>query len=562
MMRQMNDLKKTKAQLAAELAALRRRVAILEAGKGASARAGARTARDSAPGAADHERSRLQAILTAVVECLPFEFFAIGSDGRYILQNAITRAHYGELIGKRPEDCAPDAATRRLWLENNRRAFAGQRVEEEIEARVGGRKRHYYNIITPIRDGDRCYGILGVNVDITERNRAELALRKVRDGLERRIHRRTAELTRAIRELQDQVDERQRAQEALRHSEELYRTLVETSPDAVIRADLEGHITFASHSILALHGSDSVQELLGRNPLDFFAPEDHARFAANLRRVVEEGALRDAGYTCLRKDGTRFPGEVSAAVIRDAAGKPAALSVLVRDVTERRKAEEALRKQQRTLRHLLQSSDHERQLIAYEIHDGLAQQLAGAIMQFQAFAHLKDTEPKNAGKAYDAGMTLLRQGHSEARRLISGVRPPILDEAGIVTAVAHLVEERRRRKGPKIELRTRVEFDRLVPVLENAVYRIVQEGLSNACRHSHSPKVSIELLQQGDRLRIEVRDWGVGFDPNNVKDTCFGLEGIRQRARLLEGQVRLETAPGKGTRLRVELPVVPSGSEV
>ena len=76
-----------------------------------------------------------------------------------------------------------------------------------------------------------------------------------------------------------------------------------------------------------------------------------------------------------------------------------------RDITERRQAQEALQKEHRTLRHLLQSSDHERQLIAYEIHDGLAQQLAGAIMQFQTFDHLKDKKPKLAAKAYDAGMT-------------------------------------------------------------------------------------------------------------------------------------------------------------
>jgi PAS domain S-box-containing protein len=549
----MKDLKKTKSQLLAELAARRRRLAALENGpRQAPAGAVAQTA----PGDVDRERSRLQAILTAAIECLPFEFFAIGSDGRYILQNAISREHHGNCLGKRPAAMAPDAATRRLWLENNRRAFAGERVEGEVEARVGGRRLHYYNILMPIRDGEHCYGILGVNVDISERKRAELALQKIRDGLERRVRQRTAELTRANRKLQQQADECRCAQEALRHGEELYRTLVETLPDAVLRADFEGRVTFASHRLLALHGGQTVEELLGRNPLEFIAPEDHARFAADLQEIVKKGLLTDLGYTCLRKDGTRFPGEMSAAVIRDAAGKPAALSVLVRDVTERKKAEDALRKEQRTLRRLLQSSDHERQLIAYEIHDGLAQQLAGAIMQFEIFAHLRDAQPKDAEKAYEAGMTMLRQSHSETRRLISGVRPPILDEAGILTAIAHLVEEFRRRKGPKIELRTRVQFDRLVPALENTVYRIVQEGLANACRHSHSPKVLTELAERGDRLHIEVRDWGVGFDPHSVKETCFGLEGIRQRARLLEGRVRLETAPGKGTRLRVELPVV------
>ena len=160
--------------------------------------------------------------------------------------------------------------------------------------------------------------------------------------------------------------------------------------------------------------------------------------------------------------------------------------VLIEDITERKRAEEALTKEHRNLKHLLQASDHERQLIAYEIHDGLAQQLAGAIMQFQAFDHLKEKNPKEAANAYHAGLTMLQQGHFEARRLIAGVRPPILDEAGVVEAIAHLVHERGRDKGPKIDFRSRVDFDRLDPTLENAIYRIAQEGLTNACKHSKS----------------------------------------------------------------------------
>ena len=129
-------------------------------------------------------------------------------------------------------------------------------------------------------------------------------------------------------------------------------------------------------------------------------------------------------------------------------------------------------------------------------------------MQFQTFDHLKDKKPKLAAKAYDAGMTMLQQGHFEARRLIAGVRPPILDESGVVAAIGHLVNEQSRLKGPKIEYRSRVDFDRLAPILENAIYRIAQEGLTNACQHSKSEKVRVSLLQQEDRVRIEIRDWG------------------------------------------------------
>jgi signal transduction histidine kinase len=210
----------------------------------------------------------------------------------------------------------------------------------------------------------------------------------------------------------------------------------------------------------------------------------------------------------------------------------------------------------RTLKHLLQSSDRERQLIAYEIHDGLAQQLAGAIMQFEVFHHLRQSKPADASAAYETGMTLLRQGHFETRRLIAGVRPPILDESGVAEAISHLVLEQGREGGPKIEFFSKVDFDRLVPTLENAIYRICQEALANACQHSKSKTVRVSLLQRKDRVRIVVRDWGVGFDAKAVRDNRYGLEGIRQRARLLGGKCSIRSRTGRGTLVMVELPVV------
>ena len=130
---------------------------------------------------------------------------------------------------------------------------------------------------------------------------------------------------------------------------------------------------------------------------------------------------------------------------------------------------------------------------------------------------------------------MLQQSHVEARRLISGVRPPILDESGVMAAIAHLVYDPAFDGGPKIEFRNRVDVQAAAPAMENVIYRIVQEGLTNARNHSKSEKIGVSLKQRGDRLRIEIRDWGVGFDPNVVRQDHFGLEGIRERARLLGG---------------------------
>ena len=164
---------------------------------------------------------------------------------------------------------------------------------------------------------------------------------------------------------------------------------------------------------------------------------------------------------------------------------------------------------------------------------------------------------------FDKSERLLREAMEECRRLISGLRPPILDEAGIVAAIDALVSEQRQRGGPEIEFLHRVDFDRLAAPVESAAFRIVQECLTNACRYSQSQKIRVGLVQVNGRVLIDVQDWGVGFDPQRVEKGHFGLQEIRQRARLLGGST-IQAVPGQGTHITVELPLVPpieNGSE-
>jgi len=156
---------------------------------------------------------------------------------------------------------------------------------------------------------------------------------------------------------------------------------------------------------------------------------------------------------------------------------------------------------------------------------------------------------------------LVRQAHVESRRLISEVRPPVIDEIGLETALSHLVHEQRRSGGPKIKFDSDVQFGRLPSILENALYRMAQEALTNACKHSQSKQVTLTLDQEDREVRLEVRDWGIGFDPEAVESGHFGLEGIRQRARLLGGRLTIESAAGFGTLVQVVVPIVERQSE-
>lgn len=381
-------------------------------------------------------------------------------------------------------------------------------------------------------------GFVCMITDITEQRRCQAALQTAHDELENSVKQRTADLVKANEQLA------------------IFKKFAESSAQGFGIADLGGHIIYINPAMCRMMGGTAPGEFIGQHLAAYVADESDVPVMDEYLPILlrdgewaKEGLLRTV-------QGTVTPVHNSSFLIRDDAGKPIYVAGIVTDISDRKRVEEALRKERSTLRHLLQSSDHERQLIAYDIHDGLAQQLAGAIMYFDAFRHLDGAGSNEAAKAFDTAMTMLRQGHFEARRLISGVRPPILDESGVVQAIAHLVHEESRENGPTIGLVHRVSFDRLTPTLENAIYRITQEALFNACQHSKSDQVQVELMQQGDLLHISVQDWGTGFDTSAAHSNRFGLAGIRERARLLGGTFTIQSSPGKGTQLQVDLPLV------
>lgn len=215
---------------------------------------------------------------------------------------------------------------------------------------------------------------------------------------------------------------------------------------------------------------------------------------------------------------------------------------------------------QRLLADSLESYERDRALLACELHDGLAQKLAGVLMQLQAIEQRQSRGPDNSEDALRTAIQLLGDSIGEVRRLMGGLRPPMLDGAGLVAAIEGVVRMAERHEGPTIEFVHSGQIDRLAVPLETAVFRIVQEGLANACRHSRSEKVRVAVVGIEQAVHIEIQDWGTGFDLSQVAERCFGLRGIRARANLLGGQAAIETAPGMGTRIAVELPLIPNGT--
>lgn len=390
-------------------------------------------------------------------------------------------------------------------------------------------------------------GIIGTLREITDLKQTEKELRQARDELELRVQRRTTELTAANASLTKEVAERKQAEKALQKSEGMLRSLFENLPDFVIVVDREANIRFANHP----SSWGDPEQMQGTSGLGHVAPECRQACEEALARGFASGevqylrvrAIDDSWWDCrlvpLRDNG---------AIDR--------VMVICEDITSRIAAEEAVAQEQQLLRRLLNLHERERRLTAYEIHDGFAQYLTGALYQFQAARQHVEQLPQAAREDFDQGLRSLSNSIDEARRLINGLRPPILDEAGIVAALEHLMFDIERTGDLRIEFIHDVGERRLAPPLESTVFRIVQEALSNARRHSGSKKIRIDLAVDVDQVRIRVEDWGVGFDPDKVKHKHFGLRGIRERARLFGGWTRIESKLGQGTLIQAELPLL------
>lgn len=330
--------------------------------------------------------------------------------------------------------------------------------------------------------------------------------------------------------------------DATRH----YRALVENTPNLVLILDCEAVIRFSNHGTGAL----TAEQMVGSPLLSWIVPEYHEAFRATL-------------------DAARETGEVQAVEVFGVLGQwwavrlvpmadpeePRLLMAICTDATRCRAAAQRVHKEQQLLCHLLEICERDRRWASYELHEALAQPLTGALFQLQAFRETHSRDPLSAWKMFDAAARLVGSMISETRRLISALRPPILDEEGIVAAIDYLVMEYCQTPGRQIEFVHDLHDQRLPPALQNCAFRIVQELLSNALRHSQSVKARIEVVEDEGRLSLGVRDWGIGFDPQGVIEGRFGLREIRERARLLGGSVVIETGPGQGTHVLVELPL-------
>jgi PAS domain S-box-containing protein len=364
--------------------------------------------------------------------------------------------------------------------------------------------------------------------------------------------------------------------------------IVDTSEDAILSKNLDGIITSWNRGAQRLFGW-SAEEAIGR-PVTMIVPAEFHEEEAGILQRLREGACI-VGYETVRvtKSGQKLHVSLTLAPLEDSSGRVVGVSTVGRDITGRKQTEarlqsahdnleqrvlerttelhrknEELVKQERVVRELsarlLQMQDEERRRLARELHDSVGQLLAAISMNIARALLEKDKLSEAARTCLEENSDLVDQVSKEIRTMSHLLHPPLLDEAGLESAIRWYIEGFAERSKISVHLDMPADFDRLSSDQEIAVFRVVQECLTNIHRHSESPRATICITRGDGQVHLEVRDEGKGIPPdqqaalNSYGAMGVGFRGMRERLRQLGGTLKIRSSE-EGTVVSATLPV-------
>ncbi|WP_240702098.1 sensor histidine kinase [Trinickia terrae] len=474
------------------------------------------------------ELKRSEQLFRTLAENFPDIIARFDGECRHLYANPAVATAFGvaqeAFIGKRPTELAPaTVAGQNERLEAGiRRAFAeGELNEDEVRWQTSQGTRVFDIRHIPEKDAEgRVVSVLGVARDITRLRATE---------------------------------------QTARDSERAFRTLAENAPDPIIRYDRECRRIYVNPEFERIIGTPS-EELLGepgghgvRGAPDLIV----TLFRMKVKAILASG---EAAKFELAWDSNGKPQcwYVHAVPEYDAEGGIQSVLTVWRDISERKEAEQRLRESYELLRGLTSrretAREEERKRIARELHDGLGQHLTALRMGASAvrmqFGHENPALAEHVRKM----LALTDETMQVVRDVVASLRPAVLD-AGIAAALEWLAVEFSRNGRIPCRLRMPEESLPLSDERATAVFRIVQEALTNVARHADAREVWITLTCTGGDCFLEVRDDGRGFDPVAIRRKSFGLAGMKERVLMLGGEIAIVSAPNLGTSINVRVPM-------
>lgn len=357
------------------------------------------------------------------------------------------------------------------------------------------------------------------------------------------------------------ITERKKNEEEIRNSEEKRRLIMNAALDAIICIDTAGYVTFWNPQAENIFGWTAA-DVMGKFLTDIIIPDRYKqRHDEGMKRYLSTGQsqmLRRVNeFSGLRADRTEFPIELIVMPVQQ--GEEHFFCAFIRDITERINARKELQERNEQLRNLssyLQTvREEERTHIAREIHDELGQQLTVLKMDVASLRNkLKDTAPKIRQKTEDL-VAIADDAIQTIRRIITELRPGILDDLGLLAALEWQAKEFGQKTGIPCTFRSALAEDHFPKAINTAVFRIFQESLTNVARHAGATRVDATLEYRDGTLLLEIRDNGKGIsDARKNNKTSFGLLGMRERAQMLNGTFDIFAVPGGGTTIHLKIP--------
>jgi PAS domain S-box-containing protein len=394
------------------------------------------------------------------------------------------------------------------------------------------------------------------------------------------LHRKTRLLETLNRELEQRVLDRTeelalKAELLMRLNAELVEknqeldAIFSTAPDIIFNRKADGSRDYVSDRFYDFTGAPPGSAN-GFGWLDYVHPDDKNQAMADWMRCVESGADYEAEYRLRSKDGTYRWFRARAVPIRDG-GKIAKWYGTCSDIHDSKLLEHSIRDNATELEKMVDNrtdelrrlsvrlmtlQDQERRRIARDLHDGLGQELAVAKMVLDKMLLQKGAQPPD--EAWAQASSIIDRAIQQVRTMSHLLHPPLLDEVGLLSALAWYTDGLSKRSGIETSLDVRPrDFPRLTSELETAIFRIVQEALTNVFRHSEAHRVWITLTRKNGRIGVAVRDDGKGIGKKIVElrpdSVGVGIGGMKQRAKELGGELKL-TNLEPGTLVEIEIP--------
>ncbi|MFC1925377.1 PAS domain S-box protein, partial [Chloroflexota bacterium] len=345
-------------------------------------------------------------------------------------------------------------------------------------------------------------------------------------------------------------EEHERAEEALRASENRYRSLFDSANDGMLVRDLEGNISMANNAMAQLTGY-TIYELTKMNVAQFLSAESLGKTMESQRMRLEgksEAKTERNELQMMRKNGEEMTIESVTSLLFGGEQLPV-IQAIVRDVSQQKQARKDLRDY---ARQAILAQEEERKRVARELHDETAQALASLGMDIDYLAKKRGQSRAELSNRLEE----LRDRTSDIlrgiRSLSQAMRPPMLEEVGLLTALQGIANDLSSSQSIKTQFEVKGTSRRLSPDIELTLFRIAQEASTNIGKHSNATKCIFQLLFGPKKVQLRISDNGRGFEGGMTADDStfsgkLGLIGMRERAKLVGGFLTILSKPGKGT---------------